>query len=549
MAAPRFPAIRPTTGELIHDAVQRFGDKPFVITSDERLSFRDADEQSARLARALLASGVGKGTRVGLLAPNGPAWIIGFLAATRIGALVALLNTYHREHELARTLRHADVQVLLTVDRFLNHDYLARLESAVPGLAEQSHERIRVEAQPYLRSVWVWDREPDPATLPRWARSIDALASRADEVPVTLLDEVELDVTPADAAVVVYSSGSTAEAKGIVHSHGGVVRHAHNLNPFRCLDEDDVLYSSMPLFWIGGLSYTLIAALHLGVTLVFDDGFDPGRILDLIEREHVTQVLGWPHVINALAEHPSIPQRDLSFMREDTPFSLVPEHRERLSKEPRANSLGMSETLGPHTIEDFRVILPESQARSFGRPVPGVEHRIVDPETGEDAPSGTIGEVWVRGYSLMLGLLKREREDVFTADGWYRTGDCGYFEDDGQFYFTGRMGDLIKSAGMNVTPREVEMALEALPEVVLAYVTGVPHPDRGEEVVAVVLVAPGFEVTGADLIARLREELASYKVPRHVEVITDRRALPWLDSGKLDFRTLHARLVESFSRQ
>jgi acyl-CoA synthetase (AMP-forming)/AMP-acid ligase II len=540
---PRFPSIRATSGELVREASRRFGDKPFVVTEDQRTTFREAEEQSARLARALLASGVGKGTRVGLLAPNGPAFVIAWLAASRIGALVVLLNTYHRERELGRTLRHGDVQVLLSVDQFLGHDYLARLEAAAPAVAGQQHERLRVPSHPYLRSVWVWSRSG--SALPSWAAPIEALLERAGDMPAAMLDEVEADVSPADPMIVVYSSGSTAEPKGVVHSQGAVVRHAHNLEPFRCLAADDVLFNSMPLFWVGGLSYTLIAALHCGATLVFADSFDPAHILDLIERERVTQVLGWPHVLNALAEHPSLPDRDLSFMRRGTAFSLIAEERERLANEPRANSLGMTETLGPHTIEDYRVILPASKAGSFGRPVPGVEHRIVDPLTGEPAPTGTIGELWVRGYSVMLGMLKRERDEVFTPDGWYRTGDSGYFDSDGHFFFTGRLGDTIKASGMNVTPREVEMALEALPEVALAFVTGAPHGDRGEEVIAAVLLVPGCDVSGDELVDRLRAELASYKVPRHIEVLRDRSELPWLDSGKVDLRTLTQRLRDA----
>ncbi len=123
--------------------------------------------------------------------------------------------------------------------------------------------------------------------------------------------------------------------------------------------------------------------------------------------------------------------------------------------------------------------------------MPGIEHKIVDPVTLAELPVGDTGELWLRGYSLMLGLHKRERADTFTADGWYRTGDSGYFDDDGHFYFTGRMGDLIKSSGMNVTPRDVELALEELPEVVMAFVCGVEHPDRGQDVVAAIALQPG----------------------------------------------------------
>jgi acyl-coenzyme A synthetase/AMP-(fatty) acid ligase len=147
----------------------------------------------------------------------------------------------------------------------------------------------------------------------------------------------------------------------------------------------------------------------------------------------------------------------------------------------------------------------------------------------------------------MLGLHKRERADVFTPDGWYRTGDGGRFDADGHFYFTGRMGDLIKSSGMNITPRDVELVIEAMPEVVMAFVAGVPHPDRGEDVAAAVALRPGESLDAETIRARVKAEIASYKVPRHVAVFADQTDLPWLDSGKIDRRRLTAILEERFS--
>jgi acyl-CoA synthetase (AMP-forming)/AMP-acid ligase II len=537
--APAFPAFRPTAGELIRHAAQRWGDRTLAVLGEERVSYADAEERSARLARGLLASGASKGTRVGLLAPNGPDWIIGMLAASRLGAIVTLLNTYHRERELSWILRHADVQVLLTVDRHLDHDYLTRLEAAVPGLEHQPVEGIVVTSHPYLRSVWTWGEGRRT-----WAGPVNDLDQRADAFPALVLAEVESEVSPADPMLVVYSSGSTADPKGAVHSQGAVVRHAHNLWQFRALREDDVIYTPMPLFWVGGLSYTLIAAIHAGATLVFEERFEPGATLDLIERERVTQVLGWPHMAKALTEHPSFPGRDLSSVRGGTVSVLVPTGDSERRVAIRANSLGMTETLGPHTIEDSGIELPPEKAGSFGRSVPGIEHLVADPVTGRALEPGEVGELWVRGYSLMLGLYKRERAEVFTTDGWYPTGDGGWFDDDGHLYFTGRLGDQIKSAGTNITPRDVELALEAHPEVAMSFVCGVPHPDRGEDVIAAVVLVAGTSVTGDELRGRLRDEIASYQVPRHIEVFTSRDQLPWLESGKADLRRIKALLAD-----
>ena len=541
--APHFPPFRATSGELIRRAAGARGDHALAVLGSERLTYASADARSARLARGLLASGAGKGTRVGLLAPNGPAWIIGWLAASRIGAVVSLLNTYHRERELSWILRHSDVQVLLTVDRHLDHVYLDRLEALAPGIRDAKAEQIAVPSHPYLRSVWV-SGDADRS----WARPLDELTSRADQIPAEVLAEVESEVTPADPMVVVYSSGSTSDPKGAIHTHGATIRHAHNLWQLRDLRADDVLYTPMPLFWVGGLSYTLVAAIHAGATLVFEERFEPGSTLDLIERERVTQVIGWPHMAKVLTEHPSFARRDLSFVRGGTLLELVPMNRRPRPGEVKASSLGMTETLGPHTADHHRNTLSADRAGSFGRPVPGVEHRVADPITGEELPVGSMGELWVRGYSLMLGLHKREREEVFTPDGWYRTGDGAYFDEHGHLYFEGRLGDQIKSAGMNITPREVEIALEEQPEVSMAFVTGVPHEDRGEDVVAAVVLAPGASVDAEELRARLKDDLSSYKVPRRVHTFASPEELPWLDSGKADLRGIKRLLSQSADR-
>ena len=536
----KFPLFTPTSGALVRECARRWGDKTFVVLGEQRLSYAEADARSAQLAKGLLLSGVGKGTHVGLLAPNSPEWVIGWFAITRIGAVAVLLNTYSKATELSRAIRHSDQAQLLTVGSHLGHDYLGRLEQAAPGLATQTHEHLIDRHHPYLRAVWTWGGAPRT-----WCGELADLAQRGEEVDDDLLADVEAEVHPADPMVIVYSSGSTAEPKGTIHSHGAVVRHAHNLGQMRDLLSDDVLYTPMPLFWVGGFSFSLVAAMHAGATLVFEDQFDPGATLELIERERVTQVLGWPHMAKALVDHPTFAQRDLSSIRAGSMAALLPQHLQADADVPKANSLGMTETLGPHTF-DPREELPPEKAASFGHSVPGVEHKIVDPVTHHELPAGAVGEVWVRGYSVMVGLHKRERSDTFTDDGWYRTGDAGWFDDDGHFYFTGRLGDLIKSSGMNITPREVEEVLEALPEVTMAFVTGIDHPDRGQDVVAAVALRPGEALDEAVVRAHVKEELASYKVPRRIAIFGDQKELPWLDSGKVDRRRLAALLDERY---
>jgi acyl-coenzyme A synthetase/AMP-(fatty) acid ligase len=376
---------------------------------------------------------------------------------------------------------------LLTVSRFLSHDYPEILETAVPEIAQPTERLLRAEGPlrilelPFLRAVYVWGE-----CSRAWARDHTELLQ--DGVEEALLAAVEGCVTPADPAVVIYSSGSTADPKGAIHTHGTLVRHSYNLASQRDLLPSDRIWSAMPFFWVGGLVFSVLGNMHVGATTLCEEVFDPESTLDFLERERATIALGWPHFGKALAEHPSFPQRDLSSLRSGNVPDILPDEIVHPDPSRRRNALGMTESCGPHTWDSEEGPLPEERRGAFGFSLEGVEHRIVDPDTGEPMEPGELGEICLRGYSLMQGLYKHEREDVFELDGFYRTGDAGYFDAKGELYFKGRLGEMIKSAGANVTPSEVEAVLLTFEEVKQAYVVGVDHPERGQTVEAAVVL-------------------------------------------------------------
>jgi acyl-CoA synthetase (AMP-forming)/AMP-acid ligase II len=539
------PDFVPSVPVWIRELAERFGERELVVGDEERLSFAQAEARSARLARGLLAAGVAKGARVGVLMPNGPDWVVAWLAAARIGAVAVPLNTFFQARELGWILRHADVDTLLCASRILGHDVLERIAAAAPGLAAATEQPLRVPALPFLRRVFTWGGCDRP-----WARDGAALEADAGGDPAVddaFLREVERQVVPADPLLILYSSGSTADPKGAVHSHGAVIRHSFQLSRLRSLREDDRVWSPMPFFWVGGLVFSFLANVHRGATTLCQSAFDPERTLEFLERERATLAIGWPHFGKALAEHPSRARRDLSALRGGNLPGILPPEVCPPEPERRGNALGMTETCGPHTWGGDGV-LPEAEQGTFGTSIPGVEHRVVDPATRETLPPGAPGEICVRGYSVMQGLHKLEREETFLPDGFYATGDAGFFDAAGLLHFQGRLGDLIKTGGANVTPSEVEQALVAQPEVKEAYVVGVPHPERGQNVAASVVLEPGADVAPDVLRERLRRELSAYKVPRHLFV--DRMdALPFTDSGKIDKRRLAKLLAERVARE
>jgi acyl-CoA synthetase (AMP-forming)/AMP-acid ligase II len=529
------PGHRIAVGRLAHEATlpsmlaalaRRFGDRCAFSVKARSISYAELEQNSAHLARGLLAAGVGKGTRVGILMPAGPDFAEAFFAAARIGALPIPLSTFYQARELSLILRHADVDTLLVRDRYLKHDYLERLEEIAPELERASRPYLFLPSLPALRSIWVWGDSERPWTR----RAPDELRALADALPAIdreFLRGVEAQVSPADAGVVIYTSGTTEHPKGVVHTQGTLIRHSHILNRyfFPDLQAGDGLYSNMPVFWVGGLVLNTLAVLHAGGCLYNETPLAPTEILDLVFEKRIPYLMLWGHQSAELFRDPRFSERDYSFVRRgpiDTLGQPIPAER-------ACNSLGMTETAGMHSIEPMNQPLASGQAGSFGRPLPGIEQRIVDPRSGLDAEEG---ELWVRGYSLMQGLYKREREEVFEPDGYYRTGDICERRPDGHIVFKGRLNEMIKTRGANVSPREVELLLEAMPEVRRAAVLGLGDPVRGQQVAAAIVLEPGASVRVEALRSRLAAQLSSFKVPRDFHFLDDDE-LPLTASDKV----------------
>jgi acyl-CoA synthetase (AMP-forming)/AMP-acid ligase II len=499
-------------------------DGEFLVTDHERLSFAEADAQSQVLADALLASGVGKGTRVGILFPNCAQWIVSWLAAARIGALTVPLSTFAPGAELARLLRHTDTQVLLMGRSIAGRDLVMRLADALPGLAD-GDAAIALPEVPYLRRVHVW-----PDCDRSWATPWPDVTGPV----VSLADSAETEVRPADELVLVTTSGTTAQPKSVAHTHGSLVRHAYILAHHRGVTAADRVYSPMPFFWVGGLTMVVLQALSTGAAVLAQDVFEPGATLALLERERATYVSCWAQASQAMTDHPDFAKRDLSSVRGGTMLEALPPERRPSEPELTPNLLGMTETGGPHTmVEVPDTPLPTERRGSFGIPLPGVvAHRIVD-STGLEAPPSQEGEIQVRGPILMSGIYKRERHEVFDTDGWYSTGDRGWFDDAGHLHFTGRASALIKTAGSNVSPAEVESVLDAMPGVLHSFVVGLPHPVRGEVVGAAVVPSHGEQLSTDAVTAYARANLSGFKVPTVISVLAEDE-LPMLPTGKLD---------------
>lgn len=469
-----------------------------------------------------MALGAGKGTHVGLLYPNGADFAVGMLAAARIGAVVVPFSTFATARELREQLVDSDVEILLAARSFRSHDYVQRLCEVIPDAYFDSVDRLFCAAVPQLRRV-VFNHEK-ACTL-------------AGTVDPTLLRAMEDDVHHCDSLAIVYTSGSTSAPKGVVHTHGALLEHQQNLNAIRGLTASDKLFCNSPFFWIGGFAFGLLATLVAGSTLVCSnaasDTDGAGAILDLLEAERPTMTNGFAAGIAHLADHPSYVERDLSSMRRGNLYPIMSPDTRPSDPELRHNMLGMTEAGSVVLIDGDESDQPETRRGSFGKPAPGFETMLIDPDSGKGVAVGEVGELCIRGPYVMQGYHKRSREQCFDADGWFHTSDLARTDPDGFVYFVGRLSTMIKTAGANVSAAEVETAIARVTGA-QAHVVGIPDAQRGE-LVAAVVVQPDFDE--ATVRERLKGELSSYKIPKRFVAVA-RAEVPLLSSGKVDRQRL-----------
>jgi len=394
------PAAASTIDQLVRFRASHDGAKPMVIDRASRIRYRELDTTTRDLAATFVEAGVGKGTRVGLIMPNCTRWVQVAIALTRIGAVLVPLSTLLQAGELVAQLRLASVQFLVSVEEFRGHRYLDDLQSG------------RQSELPALGQVWTVDR---------------LATATAGERPRGIVDAMTETVTAADPLIIIFTSGSSGAPKGVVHSHGSALGAARSGLAARCITSDTRLYLPMPFFWVGGFGSGILSVLLAGATLVTEEAPQPETTLRLLESQRVNLFRGWPDQAEALARHAGSVGVDLSALRPGSLEGLLaPEQRAQPGA--RATLFGMTEAFGPYCGYPADTDMPTAAWGSCGKPFPGMEVRIVDPDRGEPVAAGTVGMIEIRGPHTLRGICRRSREELFTADGFYPTGDLGHLK-------------------------------------------------------------------------------------------------------------------------
>jgi acyl-CoA synthetase (AMP-forming)/AMP-acid ligase II len=514
-----------TIPAMVRDAAHRFDDAEAVVDGARRVSYRELSASVGAAARALLASGIERGDRIAVWAPNSLEWIVAALGVTTAGGVLVPVNTRFRGAEAAYVLERSGARAVFTVRGFLDTDYPALLAGAGVEL-------------PALEHTILLSGDPDAGSV-GWKEFL----ARGDAVSDADVDSRVASIGPDDPSDVVFTSGTTGNPKGVVMTHGKTLRAYFDWCEWIGLRPGDRYLIANPFFHIFGYKAGVLASLMCGATIVPVAVFDAGVVLELVERERISILPGPPTVFHALLEHPDRARRDISTLRAmtigaaDIPVELVRRIRDELPFESILTGYGLTEAgtvTGSRPDDDI-----ERVVSSVGVPMSGLEVRTVT-ASGADTPPGEPGELLVRGDTVTSGYLDDPEATAaaIDADGWLHTGDLGTIDEEGYVRIVGRIKDMFIVGGFNAYPAEIENLLLRHPRIAQAAVIGVPDERLGEVGRAFVVLEPGPPIEPAQIIEWARGEMANFKVPRTVELLD---SLPVNATGKVMKEELRAR--------
>ncbi|MFC0683732.1 class I adenylate-forming enzyme family protein [Novosphingobium clariflavum] len=518
-----------TIGGYVREVAGRYGPREAVVLrkGEQRTAwtYDDLLARSMEVARALVACGIGKGEPIGILMTNRPEFLSSLFGAALAGAVPVALSTFSTPQELGHMLRASNVSLLLYEARVLKKDFGAMLRELEPGIASARRGALSSVSFPYLR--WLvalggapGEAEPFAVEAGGAVETWDEFLAHGEEVPDELVLARADAVHPADPGGVFFSSGTTSQPKGVVHSQRAFTVQWWRWPRLFAMREPVRSWTGNGFFWSGNVSMVVGTALSTGGTVVLQRTFEADEALELAERERVTFLNGRPHQWARLEASPRWAGADLSSVK------YVP-RGERIWQHPTVStqwevpmSFGCTETMTICTS----FVADDADGRvegSFGTPLPGNTLKIVEPISGRPVPVGAVGEMCIKGPTLMSGYLGKAPEECFDAEGFFRTGDAGRVDETGRFFWEGRMTEMIKTGGANVAPIEVDEVIARIPGVKRSQTVGVADDLLGEMVVACIVPSHGAELDEAAVIAACKEHIASFKVPRRVLFFRD----------------------------
>ncbi|MEZ0603250.1 class I adenylate-forming enzyme family protein [Paraburkholderia sp. IW21] len=526
-----------TLGIALRNAALGHPSVTALVDGETRLTYAELDSAATRLAKGLTILGVGHGDHVGLWMQTRAEWIICFCACARIGAVVVPINTRYKAEEAQYLIAQADVKVLIAERQVWKNDAYALMLSMCPELPAQPSGALHLSTFPQLRSIVIVDGQAPAGTV--------AYRSVLEAAPDDMQIAPETPVKESDPLLICFTSGSTGRPKGVVHSHR-TLRHARRIADLLRINPGDALLANWPLYHVAGLFIVTVPAILSAATMVLQSHWSGDVALDLIERERISVIGGvathYFDMVSAMNDRPrdtssvKVAYIGGSTLREEIFDNIM----QTLRIERLLSTYGMTENTVSTTFNAWDD--PKAMCcRNMAQVITEGRVRIVDPDSLEELPAGSQGEIWCSGPTVMLHYYKLPDATAraLTEDGWLRTGDLGRFDENGYLEITGRIKDIIKVGGTNVSPVEIENILMGMQAVSFAVAVGVPDTRLGEVVYAYVEAKPDATLDASELVSWCRPVMAEYKIPRHIKVI---ESFPRLATGKID-RSLLARMA------
>lgn len=514
----------------LKEVTDRYADSEAVVMHSgdgvERWSYSELWQRSMAVASSLIELGVGKGSRVGILMTNRPEYVSALFGTAMAGGSFVVLSTFSTAAELEYLLEASSISVLIYEDQVLSKDFTAMLCQLEPALERVKAGRLRSAKFPYLqhlvplRGVTAQGAcEKDSAgvsgLLP-W----DAFLQCGQDIAEEVVECRSKTVYPSDPGGLFFSSGTTSVPKAILQSQRAFVIQFWRWPRLWTLDEPARCWTGNGFFWAGPMTIVIGNAFSTGGALILQPLFDADQALELIKAERVTLMNGRPHQWARMQAAPGWATADFSSLRNITKGEIILAHPTADTDWEMPNAFGTTETvsiLSSCVAGDDK----NKDPSNFGQILPGNIIKIVDPLSGEIVPLGESGEVCVKGPTLMMGYVGKSPDEVFDDQGFYRTGDGGYIDAEGYLFWQGRLNDIIKTGGANVSPQEIDSAIAACPGVKRTQTIGVPHETLSEMVVACIVPVDGLELEEQTVINFVKQRLASYKVPRKVLFFTE----------------------------
>ena len=523
-----------TVGGILEKYVAEDPDHEFMIYPDRglRFTYKEFDERVNIFAKGLLSIGVTKGSKVGVWAKNVPDWMTFMFATAKIGAVLVTVNTNYKNAELEYIMKNADIHTMCMVNGYRDSDYVQILYDLVPELKTTQRGKLRSEKFPELRNVVYIGQEKL-----RGMYNTSELMKLGTLVGDDELERAKSRVDCHDEINMQYTSGTTGFPKGVMLTSHNILNNGLTIGDRMHFTAADRLLICVPLFHCFGCVLGVCSVITHGSTMVMVEDFDPLKVLASVHRERCTALQGVPTMFIAELHHPMFDMFDLSSLRTGImagapcPIETMKQVMDKMYCKEIISVYGLTET-SPGMTASATTDSMEIRATTVGRAFPNVEVKVLDPQTNEECPPGTPGEMCCKGYNIMKGYYKNPEATAAIIDenGFLHSGDLGVMDENGYFRITGRIKEMIIRGGENIYPREIENFLYKMPQIEAIEVAGIPSPKYGEQVGAFIKIKEGCTLTEEEVKLYCRGQIARYKIPKYIFFV---EGYPMTASGKI----------------